>query len=134
MSCASQLATRSRCAARSLKYTRTTMRIRATTSAATKDVMRVPPRGLRAPSARTLAREARPALLEEGPDAFGGIGVRGLRGDGLALEDHLRLEGAEGVGDQALGGAVGAGRPVREALGDLHGVLEQALVRHHLVH
>src|ERR1700732_4048521 len=49
------------------------------------------------PLARALVGEVRPALLEESADALGALRPHRVRGDGLALEHHLRLPGAGSV-------------------------------------
>src|SRR5260370_7245797 len=64
---------------------------------------------------RPRSAKLRGALGEKGGDAFRGLRARRLRSDALALENHLRLEGAEGVGHEALGGAKGAARAAGEA-------------------
>src|SRR4029077_2886729 len=130
--CSSQLSARDLRTVRSLKYTRTTMSASATSSA-TKKYLTANLGAPGAPSARAVARKIRTPLLEERADALGAFRPHRVRGDGLALENHLRLEGAERGGHEALGGAVGARRPGRELRGDRQRPRLHLLVRHHLV-
>src|SRR5580700_1390018 len=108
---------------------RATITPNATSSATKNQVM--PPRQ---PSARVRAGKARLALLEERADAFAAFRTDGVRGDGLALEHHLRLEGAERVRDQSLGGAERGACALRQLFGQLQRARQQRLVSDHLVH
>src|SRR5258708_26045171 len=105
----SQLSPRARRAARSLTKTRAATIASAATRTKKNQLMR--PR----------SAKLRAALGEKGGDAFRGLRARRLRSDALALENHLRLEGAEGVDHEALGGAKGAARPAGEAAPPLPG-------------
>src|SRR5258708_20069772 len=98
----SQLSPRARRAARSLTKTRAATIASAATRTKKNQLMR--PR----------SAKLRGALGEKGGDAFRGLRARRLRSDALALENHLRLEGAEGAGHEALGRAKAAPRPAAQ--------------------
>src|ERR1700745_408230 len=133
MICSSQLSRRELRAARSFTYTRTRMRPSAATRARKNHIM-----AARSPLLRFLRcprlGKSRPALLEKSADPLHSLRTHGMRGDGLAFENHLRLEGAEGLRDQPLGSAIGAARPARQLLGDLERARGQLLIVHDLVH
>src|SRR5207244_2996878 len=87
-----------------------------------------------APSGTAGQESTPPALLEKRADPLHPFRAHRMRRDGLALENHLRLEGAEGLRDEPLGGAVGAARSARELLGELERARGQLLIVHDLVH
>src|SRR5947207_13790353 len=62
--------------------------------------------------------ELRAALLEKRGAPLHSFRAHRMRRDALALEKHLRLERAEGLRDEPLGGAVRAAPSARELLGE----------------
>src|ERR1700752_2021727 len=102
MICSSQLSRRELRAARSFTYTRTRMRPSAATRTRKNDIMAGRSPLLRLQRCRGL-RKSRQGLVGKSADTPHSLPAHGVRGDGLALENHLRLEGAEGLRDQPLG-------------------------------
>src|ERR1700758_3060320 len=106
MICSSQLSRRRLRAARSLTYSRTTIRASAATRATKNHHVTAVPSPFRRLRRRRCLGKARRPLAEKRLDPFRAFLAHGMRGDRLALENHLRLEGPEGLRDEALGGAV----------------------------